>query len=128
MSTSRNGRFIWYECLTTDPEKAMDFYQDVVGLSAQEVEMEDAGDSYADYALCTPDGSAVAGVCHARGMNRGLPPVWLIYLPVGDLEDSLIQARTHGGEVVAARMSAAGEGGYAVVRDPVGAYLGLVPG
>jgi predicted enzyme related to lactoylglutathione lyase len=66
-------------------------------------------------------------VCHARGVNAGLPPVWLIYLPVGDLAESLRRVRELGGEVVVER---GGEGGhaYAVIRDPVGAYLALAPG
>ena len=35
--------------------------------------------------LLREEGSAAAGVCHARGMNLGLPPVWMIYLPVGNI-------------------------------------------
>ena len=47
--------------------------------------MEDEEGRYSDYNLLGDDGSPAAGVCHARGVNLGLPPVWMIYLPVGDL-------------------------------------------
>ncbi len=30
------------------------------------------------------DSQPVAGICHARGGNTGLPPLWLIYITVDD--------------------------------------------
>ena len=122
------GCITWLDLTVADAAHTRDFYQEVVGWSAEGVQMEDAAGQYADYALCTPDGTAVAGVCHARGVNRDLPPVWLICLPVGDLSESLARAREEGGGVVAERRDSAGVYKYAVVRDPVGACLALVPG
>jgi len=121
------GRISWLDLTVPDAVTMRDFYQEVVGWSARDVEMEDAGGRYADYVLCAEDGSAVAGVCHARGVNRGLPPVWLICIPVGDLAESLRHVREEGGEIIQSRESD-GEPAYAVVRDPVGACLALVPG
>jgi predicted enzyme related to lactoylglutathione lyase len=126
--TIEGGCIAWLDLTVADADRARDFYQDVVGWSFDEVGMEDVDGPYADYALCTPDGTAVAGACHARGVNVGLPPVWLICLPVGDLGESLERAREEGGEVVDARRGSAGEWAYAVIRDPVGACLALVPG
>ena len=122
------GRIAWMDLTVVAATATRDFYQDVVGWSAQDVQMEDTSGQYADYALCTRDGPAVAGVCHARGVNQDLPPLWLICLPVGDLGESLVRAREDGGEVVDLRRAAGGELTYAVVRDPVGASLALVPG
>lgn len=122
------GRIAWLDLTVTNAPDTRDFYRDVVGWSSDDVEMEDDEGGYADYVLRTSDGSAVAGVCHARGVNRALPPVWLICLPVGDLDASLEHARDQGGEVVDARRDREGTLTYAVVRDPVGACLALVPG
>jgi predicted enzyme related to lactoylglutathione lyase len=122
------GRIAWLDLTVAAATETRDFYKDVVGWSAEEVHMKDPAGHYADYALCTPDGTAVAGVCHARGVNEHLPPVWLLCLPVGDLIESLSRAREGGGEVVEARKGSAGDHAYAVVRDPVGAYFALVPG
>ena len=122
------GRISWLDLTVSDASVTRDFYQEVVGWSVQEVEMEDDGEQYPDYALCTSDGTAVAGVCHARGVNQAVPPVWLICLPVGDLAESLDRAQEEGGEVVVARKGTRGEYDYAVIRDPVGVCFGLVPG
>lgn len=122
------GWISWLDLTVSEASVTRDFYRDVVGWSVRDVEMEDAGERYADYALCTSNGTAVAGVCHARGVNEGSPPVWLMYLPVGDLAESLGRVREGGGEVLEARKGAGGECVYAVIRDPVGAFLALVPG
>ena len=127
-SSEIGGRISWLDLTVSDAFATRDFYRHVVGWSVQDVEMEDAGGRYADYALCTPGGTAVAGVCHARGVNRALPPVWLICLPVGDLAQSLGRVQEGGGEVVDTRTGSGGESVYAVIRDPVGVFLALVPG
>jgi predicted enzyme related to lactoylglutathione lyase len=127
-SSDSVGRISWLDLTVSEASATRDFYRDVVGWSVQDVEMEDAGARYADYALCTPDGTAVAGVCHARGVNQAIPPVWLICLPVGDLAESLDRVSDGGGEVLEARSGPAGEYVYAVIRDPVGACLALMPG
>ena len=122
------GRIAWLDLTVSDAPTTRDFYHDVVGWSVQEVEMEDAAGTYSDYAMCASDGGAVAGVCHARGMNQGLPPVWMICLPVGDLAQSLERVRENGGEVLEARRGSDEGFSYAAVRDPVGACVALVPG
>jgi predicted enzyme related to lactoylglutathione lyase len=122
------GRISWLDLTVSDASATRDFYQEVVGWAVQEVEMEDTGGRYSDYDMCASDGDAVAGVCHARGVNQGLSPVWMIYLPVGDLAQSLARVQESGGAVIEARKGSAGELAYAVIRDPVGACLALVPG
>jgi len=126
-SAERVGRISWLDLTVPDAVGTRGFYEAVVGWSAREFEMEDADGRYVDYVLSSSDGSAVAGVCHARGVNRGLPVAWMIYLPVGDLAESLRRAVEGGGEVV--RSSRSGDDlAYAVIRDPVGTHLALVPG
>lgn len=119
------GRIAWLDLTVPDATATRDFYRAVIGWSVQDVAMEDGGEGYADYAMLAEDGRAVAGVCHARGVNAGLPPVWLLYLPVGDLPGSLRRVPEAGGEVVRTREGEDGAPAYAVIRDPVGVYLAL---
>jgi predicted enzyme related to lactoylglutathione lyase len=122
------GRIAWLDLTVSDASATRDFYRQVVGWSVQDVAMEDGGERYADYNLLGEDGSPAAGVCHARGANAGLPPVWMIYLPVGDLAESLRRVTEEGGKVIKAMQGKDGEYAYAAVQDPVGAYLALIPG
>jgi uncharacterized protein len=122
------GRISWVDLTVPDVSATRDFYQQVVDWGVQDVEMEDASGRYADYNLFGDDGSPAAGVCHARGANLGLPHVWMIYLPVGDVAESLRRVREEGGKIIKATRRTDGEYVCAVIQDPVGACLALVPG
>ncbi|MFB3107254.1 MAG: hypothetical protein ACE1ZA_20350, partial [Pseudomonadales bacterium] len=39
----------------------------------------------------------VAGICHARGSNANLPPQWLIYINVADVDKSVQRCVEMGG-------------------------------
>lgn len=127
-ATANVGRIAWLDITVTDASTTRDFYREVIGWSVQDVEMEDAGERYADYNMLGADGDPAAGVCHARGMNLGLPPSWMIYLPVGDLTESLRRVQDEGGKIIKASRGSDAACEYAVIQDPVGACLALVPG
>jgi hypothetical protein len=122
------GCISWLDLTVSDASATRDFYRQVVDWSVQDVDMEDASERYADYNMFGDDGNPAAGVCHARGVNLGLPPIWMIYLPVGDLAESLRRVREEGGKVIKATRGTDGEYAYAAVQDPVGACLALVAG
>src|SRR5204863_1219049 len=91
------GAISWVDLTVPDAAKLRDFYAAVVGWKPSEVKMGD----YADYCMNDPgSGSAVAGVCHARGENANLPPVWLIYITVANLDESIARCRKLGGVVL----------------------------
>jgi len=122
------GCIAWLDLTVADAAEARDFYRQVVGWSVQDVEMEDGGETYADSNMLGDDGSPAAGICHARGVNLGLPAIWILYLPVGDLAESLRRVREEGGTIIKASKGGDGEYLSAVIQDPVGACLALVAG
>lgn len=121
------GCISWLDLTVSDATTTRDFYREVVGWSVQEVEMKDTGERYVDFNMLGADGKPTAGVCHARGVNIGLPPIWMIYLPVDDLPESLRRVREGGGKIIATG-GTDGEDAYAVIQDPVGVYLALASG
>ena len=127
-AAARVGLISWLDLTVSDASATRDFYRQVVDWSVQDVEMEDGSERYADYNMLGDDGNAAAGVCHARGVNLDVPPVWMLYLPVGDLAESLRRVPQEGGKII--KETRANDGGYAyaVLQDPVGAYVALVPG
>ncbi len=122
------GHICWLDLTVPDAAATQDFYRQVVGWSVHPVEMDDGGEPYSDYNLFGRDGRPLARVRHARGTNVDLPCVWMIYLPVGGLAESLRRVEEGGGEVIKAMQREDGEYLYAAVRDPVGACLALTAG
>jgi len=115
------GSLAWVDLTVEDAGEVRDFYHAVVGWKPSPVTM----DGYDDFAMTPPRGEdAVAGVCHARGPNAELPPVWLVYVIVEDLGGSLARCRELGGDVVSGPRPMAG-GRFAAIRDPAGAHLAL---
>ena len=116
------GTIGWLDLTVSDAESLRDFYAEVIGWRPQPVEMG----GYSDNSMATAEtGKSVAGVCHARGVNAALPPVWLIYINVTDLDASLAACRERGGKLLAGPKEMAGYGRYAVIQDPAGAALAL---
>lgn len=126
-TTPRAGCIAWFDLTVENASAIRDFYVQVVGWSAEDVAMSAGGEQYADYNMIGGDGQPVAGICHARGVNIGVPPVWMLYLPVGDLDESLRRVEAEGGKVV--KTTKKSDGGYAtaVIQDPVGVYVALAP-
>lgn len=122
------GHIAWVDLTVPDAAALRDFYREVVGWSVQEVELQDAGERYVDFVMVGADGSPAAGICHARGANADLPPVWMLYLPVGDLELSVLRVEEEGGTVLKSTHGKDGQCAYAAIQDPVGACLALMPG
>jgi predicted enzyme related to lactoylglutathione lyase len=97
-----------------------DFYRAVVGWGFDEVNLGD----YADFSM-KPEGAdaPVSGICHARGMNADIPPQWMIYITVDDLDASLARCAELGGVALTAVKDMGGR--MCVIRDPAGAVAAL---
>lgn len=114
------GSIGWVDLTVADAPKLRDFYQKVAGWRPQPVRMS----GYDDFSMLSASGEAVAGVCHARGGNATVPPVWMIYIVVENLELALQNCRSLGGRVVSpVRMT--GGSRYAVIQDPADAFVAL---
>jgi hypothetical protein len=115
----RIGVISWQDLTVEDATRLRDFYEAVVGWTAEPVAVGD----YSDYTM-TADGEQVAGVCHARGGNAALPPMWIIYITVADLDHSLDECVRLGGEPLTPVRSYGG-GRFCVIQDPAGAVCAL---
>lgn len=117
------GTIAGFDITVPDAPTLRDFYADVIGWTPVDVAMGD----YADYAMTAPGGQWVAGVCHRRGANADLPPQWLVYIAVDDLEARLDRVRSLGG-ILLTPIKGSGSAGprYCVIQDPAGAVLALM--
>jgi uncharacterized protein len=121
MKAPNIGTVGWFDLTVPDAEAVRDFYRRVVDWAADPIDM----DGYNDYCMKPAGAEApVAGICHARGENANIPPQWLLYITVADLEQSLRECTTAGGTIVCP-LRELGTGKMAVIRDPAGAICAL---
>lgn len=116
------GAIEWRDLTVDNADELKTFYEQVVGWKSRAVSMGD----YDDFTMNLPgSGETVAGVCHARGCNASLPPQWLMYVRVADIQQSLSQCERLGGKLLYGPKSM-GDDDFCVVQDPAGAVVGLI--
>jgi len=116
------GQIGWIDLTVADAPALRDFYQSVAGWTPSPVDMG----GYQDFCMHPPGESVpVAGICHARGQNTALPPVWLVYITVDDLDQSLRRCLELGGKVIRPAKGISGSGRFSVIQDPAGATCAL---
>ena len=73
------GKILWQDLTVPNAEEIRKFYQKIIGWDCLPEDM----DGYNDFHMVLPStGNSVAGICHARGVNADVPPVWLVYINV----------------------------------------------
>lgn len=116
------GTVSWFDLTVENADELRDFYSAVIGWIPEPLSMGE----YNDYVMKSPDGNqAVAGVCHARGMNQGIPPQWILYFNVADLAKSVTEILKRGGKKLTEIKEYQGGAKYCFVQDPAGAAFAL---
>ena len=116
------GQIGWIDLTVPNAEVVRAFYEQVTGWTASPVSMGD----HNDYCM-NPAGAGkpVAGVCHSLGENAAMPPVWMIYITVANLDESIRRCEELGGKIRVAERRIAGMGRFCVIEDPAGAVAAL---
>ncbi len=112
------GSFHWNELSTEDPEAAVSFYQQAFGYTHETTEMPTG----AYFVL--KNGDAMRG-----GVTKALdesPAHWLQYVMVDDCDAAVARAERQGGKIMAPAQDVPGVGRFAILRDPLGATLGVI--
>ena len=113
-----HGSFIWYELLTPDAEGAKAFYQAVVaGWEVGPTSAEHEG--YRE--IRSGEGHA-GGMMELTGemLDGGAMPVWLGYVGVDDVDETVAAIEAAGGSVHLPAFDIPGIGRIAMVADPQG--------
>lgn len=116
------GKFVWYELLTTDTAAAAKFYGSVVGWGAS-----DAGMGAAGYTVFEVPGTkrGVGGMMLLPDELKamGVPPNWTGYVAVDDVDAMARTFAEKGGAVRRPPEDIPEVGRFAVVADPQGAVI-----
>ena len=117
--TAPNGAPCWVDLMTSDLQRSLSFYCDLLGWTADEPAAEFGG-----YVNFRRDGVRVAGAM-ASQLGQGMPDTWSVYLATDDAQKTLEAASTNGAQVYVEAMSVGDLGTMAFLGDPTGAGVGV---
>ena len=124
---SNRGRFVWRELVVKNQAEASAFYSSVFGWKASTVDM---GGGYRYTVL--KNGEKDVGSLVAPPADRDVPPNWLTYITVDDVDDVAARVPSLGGSVLMGPYDAPSIGRVAIVADPQGgkfaAFQSFTPG
>lgn len=114
-----HGQFVWYELTTPDVDAARRFYPPITGWGTQQFDK--------DYTMWTTRGVPFAGIFRLGPEQRqkGIPPNWMPYVDVDNVDDMARKATSLGGKVAHGPQDIPGTGRFAVLQDPQGATFGI---
>ncbi len=124
---AKPGEVAWHELYTTDHEAAFRFYQAIVGWERLgEFDMGPMG----KYLLWGRNGKQLGGMMTMPpGMKtpdgRVVPPSWMYYVVVADLDAALDRAKARGARVLNGPMEVPGGQRIVQLLDPQGAAIAL---
>lgn len=116
-ATSAVGKFVWHELWTSDVEPAMAFYTGLFGWTWDEMPMG-PGESY----WMAKTGTEMIGGLMKAPMPD-VPPNWLGYVAVADVDAAAKVAAEAGGKVLAPPSDIPNMGRFSVLQDAQGAAI-----
>jgi predicted enzyme related to lactoylglutathione lyase len=115
--SDKPSRFIWYELCTSNPRKAAEFYDAVLGWTVQ-----DSGQEGRNYSMWLTGGVGVGGLLEITPDMAlgGMEDLWLGYVDVADVDASIEEIVAAGGHSHMVQ-TVPGVGRMSMVSDPQGA-------
>lgn len=110
------NNFVWYDVMTTDVKGAEKFYAAVMGWK-----MQDSGMPGPGYTLVLNGDVQVGGIMPVPEEDKGMPPMWMGYIGVENVDDYARKVTQAGGKIWKEPQDIPGIGRFAVAADPHGA-------
>jgi len=117
------GTFCWVELGTTDGTAAKNFYTQLFGWGYDDHPMGPDG----VYTMLKLDDKEVGALYEQNPQMKaqGIPPHWLSYISVDNVDDSAEKAKAEGATLLQPPFDVMTVGRMAVVQDPTGAVFAL---
>ncbi|WP_373046929.1 VOC family protein [Vulgatibacter sp.] len=112
--SAAEGRFVWFDLVTTDAAAAKRFYGEIAGWGTTPF-------TGADYEMWTAGGVPLGGV----SVQAGTGPRWIGFVAHRDVDAAIGRAEKMGGKVIEPPMQIPGGGRFAILADPQGARFGI---
>lgn len=119
--TSKQGEVSWNELYANDAKSALAFYIDLFGWKIhEEMDMGDAGTYY-----IFGQGDKRYGGAMSKTKDMPMPPCWVYYLQVDDLDATIARANGKGAKTLFGPIEVPGGTRVAQLTDPQGAVFAL---
>lgn len=113
------GRFVRYDMMTTDADASRGFYTALFGWATKRITIEGFP------ANVMFNGDETIGALVSLG-DAPIPAHWMPYVAVADVQATCAAAQKAGGTVCQKPFTIPGQGTFAIVEDPRGAYLSII--
>lgn len=115
------GQFCWNDLATPNVQAAKDFYGKVFGWQFEDHDMGDT-----TYTMIKTNNKECGGIWGIpKDQEKHIPPLWMTYILVENVEASLALALKQGATVVKPVTKAGEFGLFAIITDPTGAHIAL---
>jgi hypothetical protein len=120
--TSQHGTFCWNELMTRDIKAAGKFYSELLGWKAV-----DSGMPGMEYQMFKTGETSVGGLmAMPPEIPKEVPPHWMAYITVDDIDAAVNKVRKLGGQVLFGPQAVPTLGRFATIKDPTGAVVSLI--
>ena len=116
------GSLTWTELATNDTEAAKKFYTALFGW--KEKTSTGAGMTYTEFSVGDQPQAGMMEI-NAEMKSRGVPPNWLPYFQVDDVDNTANAAKSKGAMLLVPPMDIPNTGRFSVIRDPQGAAFAI---
>lgn len=112
--------FVHVELNTGDVGRAKQFYGSLFGWKLEDIDMPGGGGTYTLIHVGEGTGGGMMSM-----LPPNVPPHWLAYVAVDDIEASTRRAQELGAQIVHPVTKVGDFGMMSVIRDPTGAHLAM---
>lgn len=113
------GGVCWTELHSTEIDADLGWLQKTFGYDLGEMPIPNG-----TYHLLKSKGADRAGAMAAQ--FDGVPSMWLTWIEVGNVDDTVSKVTEHGGTILAEPMEMEGVGRMAIAQDPTGGTFGVI--
>jgi uncharacterized protein len=117
------GRFVWYELMTTDVAAARTFYSKVLGWGVQDASMPNM--SYTFFTVGNAFASGLMGLPE-EAKKTGTTPLWIGYIAVDAVDAAVDEIRRRGGAVHVPPSDLLNVSRFSIVADSQMASFALI--
>jgi predicted enzyme related to lactoylglutathione lyase len=105
--------------MTPDVDKSVDFYTKLFGWTTEDWKASPESPNY----KVVKNGEETIGGFMALDSKAGLPPHWISYVAVDNIEEAMKRAESAGGTIGVPPTEIPNIGRFAVIKDPTGGYI-----